>query len=84
MGQQVKVSETMLDGSSIRGSTAVSASDQSVSCVKLKAVSTGITVSRLASGTFAISAHEGEHRTIVELSRDELRAFASHAAGLAE
>ncbi len=40
---------------------------------KLKMVSSGVTISRLHSGQFALSAHSDDKRVIVDLSDDECR-----------
>lgn len=52
-------------------------STSSVSVVKERTVSNGVTVSRLKSGEFALSVHDGDRRAIIELSADELREFAT-------
>lgn len=50
---------------------------QKASITKPKTVSTGITVCRLRAGGFALSAHDGDVRVIVELTDHDLRQFAS-------
>ena len=55
---------------------AVNERDSCVSVVKVRQVSNGVTVSHLQSGEFALSAHDGEHRAIVQMTGEELRDFA--------
>ncbi len=57
---------------------------QSVSITKARIVSTGVTISRLKSGRFAISAHDGNRRVIVELSDAEAQHFARELQALVE
>lgn len=45
------------------------------SITKLRTASTGVTVSRLKSGRFSLSAHYGDRRVIVEMDADELVRF---------
>ena len=40
---------------------------------KLKTVSSGVTICRLRSGQFALSAHSDDKRVIIDLSDDECR-----------
>lgn len=48
-----------------------------ISITKLREVSHGVTVSRLHSGEFAIAAHDGDHRVLIDVSAHELREFAT-------
>jgi len=61
----------------------VEASDSCVSATKTRAVSNGVSVSRLKSGAFAIAVHDGDERAIVELTADEMRDFAARLARFA-
>jgi len=62
---------------------AVASDHTSVSIVRVHQVSNGVTVSRLRSGAFAVSVHDGDQRAIVEITVDQLRAFATQLARLA-
>lgn len=56
--------------------SATAATALPVSIVKVREVSNGVSVSRLHSGGFALSVHDGDRHAVVDVTGDELRDFA--------
>ena len=54
------------------------------SITKTKVVSTGVTVSPLHDGRFAVAAHEGDKRVVVCLEAEEFRSLVEQLTALAQ